>query len=166
MKHQQGAALVIVMGLLSAALLIGVASMQSALVDERLAGNFRAYVQTQMVEESLLVAATGHRHAAQRDALFTQLTQSLSIGDRYRLSSQQLATLVGENTLAALSSHLPFHETDEGTPPTASLAIDVKKLDGKRMAVTLSRDDQAGIQPLLVFAQAEAEPYWRLDGFH
>lgn len=52
MKHQQGAALVIVMVLLSGALMLGMSGMQSALIDERLAGNYRALVQANMNAES------------------------------------------------------------------------------------------------------------------
>lgn len=54
MKHQQGAALVIVMALLSGALMLGMSGMQSALIDERLAGNYRAAVQAQMNSDSLM----------------------------------------------------------------------------------------------------------------
>ena len=54
MKQQQGAALVIVMALLSGALMLGMSGMQSALIDERLAGNYRASVQSQMAGESFL----------------------------------------------------------------------------------------------------------------
>ena len=173
MKHQQGAALVIVMGLLSTALLVVVASMQSALVDERLAGNFRAYVQAQMVEESLLVAVAGHHHTAQRDALFTQLAGVLGSGDHYQLQEEQLAELLGAGTLELLSSYLPFaQEAADGNPQANSLAVDIKQLDSKRMAVTVSRHDQASIQSdtqsqaQLVFVQMDTEPRWQLSSFH
>ena len=52
MKHQQGAALVIVMALLSGALMLGMSGMQSALIDERLAGNYRAVILAQMAAET------------------------------------------------------------------------------------------------------------------
>lgn len=51
MKNQQGAALVIVMALLSGALLIGISGMNSALIDERLAGNYRSTALSQMNAE-------------------------------------------------------------------------------------------------------------------
>lgn len=51
MKNQQGAALVIVMALLSGALMIGISGMNSALIDERLAGNYRATALAQMSAE-------------------------------------------------------------------------------------------------------------------
>ncbi|WP_422102992.1 pilus assembly PilX family protein [Vreelandella sp.] len=55
--QQQGAALVIVMVLLASALVMAMMGMQTALVDERLAGNFRASTQAQMRAE--MAAATG-----------------------------------------------------------------------------------------------------------
>lgn len=50
-SQQQGAVLVVVMALLASALMIGVVSMQSALVDERLASNYRAATLAQMRAE-------------------------------------------------------------------------------------------------------------------
>lgn len=50
-SQQQGAALVVVMALLASALMIGVVSMQTALVDERLASNYRAATLAQMRAE-------------------------------------------------------------------------------------------------------------------
>ncbi|AJY49407.1 pilus assembly PilX family protein [Halomonas sp. KO116] len=49
MKRQKGAALVIVMALLSGALMLGMSGMQSALIDERLAGNYRASTQANIL---------------------------------------------------------------------------------------------------------------------
>jgi len=54
MKQQRGAALVIVMALLSGALMLGISGMQSALIDEQLAGNYRASVQAQMNSDSMM----------------------------------------------------------------------------------------------------------------
>lgn len=51
-SRQQGAALVIVMALLTGALLIGIAGMQSAVVNEHLAGNYRIVAQANMNAES------------------------------------------------------------------------------------------------------------------
>lgn len=48
---QQGAALVIVMALLAGALMLGVVGVQSALVEERLASNYRASTLAQMRAE-------------------------------------------------------------------------------------------------------------------
>ncbi|MCE8026977.1 DUF7305 domain-containing protein [Billgrantia aerodenitrificans] len=49
--RQQGAALVVVLSLLSMALLLGLSSMSGSLVNERLAGNYRAMAQAQMAAE-------------------------------------------------------------------------------------------------------------------
>jgi hypothetical protein len=51
MKPQKGAALVVVISLLSISLMVGLSSMQSSHVNERLAGNFRAQSQAQMAAE-------------------------------------------------------------------------------------------------------------------
>lgn len=58
MKQQQGAALVIVMALLAGALMLGMSGMQSGLIDERLAGNYRASVQAQMNAEEIAAILT------------------------------------------------------------------------------------------------------------
>ncbi|WP_404299050.1 PilX N-terminal domain-containing pilus assembly protein [Halomonas sp.] len=51
MKHQEGAALVVVMSLLTVSLMLGLSSMQSSQVDERLAGNYKAKSEAQMAAE-------------------------------------------------------------------------------------------------------------------
>ncbi len=50
--RQKGAALVIVMALLAGALLLGTAGMQSAIINEHLAGNYRLVAQANMNAES------------------------------------------------------------------------------------------------------------------
>lgn len=56
-RHQQGAALIIVLVLLSVSLVIGMSGMNAALVDERLAGNYRAASQAQMNSEKAVSQA-------------------------------------------------------------------------------------------------------------
>lgn len=56
-KQQRGAALVIVLALLTGALVVGVSGMQSSLIDERLAGNYRASAQAQMNAEQAAAQA-------------------------------------------------------------------------------------------------------------
>ncbi|WP_075879574.1 pilus assembly PilX family protein [Vreelandella massiliensis] len=53
MHQQQGAALVIVLALLAGSLMIGISGMNSALIDERLAGNYRAAALAQMAAEDV-----------------------------------------------------------------------------------------------------------------
>lgn len=57
MKKQRGAALIVVLALLAGALIVGVSGMQSSLIDERLAGNYRASAQAQMNAEQTVAAA-------------------------------------------------------------------------------------------------------------
>lgn len=57
MQRQRGVALVVVLALLVGAVMIGVSTMQSSLVDERLAGNYRMAAQAQMNAEKAASAA-------------------------------------------------------------------------------------------------------------
>lgn len=52
MHKQKGAALVVVLALLAGAMIVGVSGMQGSLINERLAGNYRASVLAQMAAES------------------------------------------------------------------------------------------------------------------
>lgn len=83
MKQQQGAALVIVMALLAGALMLGMSGMQSALIDERLAGNYRASTQARMNAE---IAAA---NALDDDAL-TFFTSTYSLSDLIVLDWDEL----------------------------------------------------------------------------
>lgn len=51
MKHQKGAALIVVLSLLVVSLMLGLSSMQSSQIDERLAGNYKSSSQAQMNSE-------------------------------------------------------------------------------------------------------------------
>lgn len=53
MKNQQGAALIVVLSMLTASLMLGLTSMQSSMIDERLAGNYKAAAQAQMAAEHM-----------------------------------------------------------------------------------------------------------------
>ncbi|MFQ3789948.1 PilX N-terminal domain-containing pilus assembly protein [Halomonas sp. A29] len=59
MHQQHGAALVVVLSLLTLSLMLGLSGYQSALVDERLAGNYRAATEAQMGAEHAVSAAWG-----------------------------------------------------------------------------------------------------------
>ncbi|WP_458525943.1 pilus assembly PilX family protein [Onishia taeanensis] len=50
-SNQRGAALIVVLSMLTASLMLGLTSMQSSMIDERLAGNFKAAAQAQMNAE-------------------------------------------------------------------------------------------------------------------
>ncbi|HAO02869.1 MAG TPA: hypothetical protein DCQ42_14380 [Halomonas sp.] len=66
-KQQKGAALFVVMALLSASMVVGMSAMQSSLVDERLAGNFRSSVQAQMTAENTLASLVNPVNTASRN---------------------------------------------------------------------------------------------------
>ncbi|WP_445003561.1 pilus assembly PilX family protein [Halomonas mongoliensis] len=51
MNNQKGAALIVVLSLLTVSLMVGLSSIQSSQIDERLAGNYRAQSQVQMGAE-------------------------------------------------------------------------------------------------------------------
>lgn len=65
MDKQKGAALIVVMSLLAISLMIGLMSMQSSQVDERLAGNYRAAAGVQMAAE--MAAAQGWKDRENHD---------------------------------------------------------------------------------------------------
>lgn len=67
MKQQRGAALVIVLALLTGALVVGISGMQSSLIDERLAGNYRASTQAQMNAE-IAAASVLDRQSIKKDS--------------------------------------------------------------------------------------------------
>ena len=52
MKHQKGAVLIVVLSLLTVSLMVGLSSMQSSQIDERLAGNYRAQAEALMNAET------------------------------------------------------------------------------------------------------------------
>ncbi|APX94543.1 hypothetical protein BWR19_17310 [Halomonas sp. 1513] len=52
MKKQKGAALIVVLSLLVVSLMLGLSSMQSSQIDERLAGNYRVQTEAQMNAEA------------------------------------------------------------------------------------------------------------------
>ncbi|WP_158409634.1 PilX N-terminal domain-containing pilus assembly protein [Halomonas sp. KM-1] len=51
MKQQRGAALVVVLSMLAMSLMLGLSGMQSSLIEERLAGNYKATADAQMAAE-------------------------------------------------------------------------------------------------------------------
>ncbi|MGM0784543.1 MAG: pilus assembly PilX family protein [Pseudomonadota bacterium] len=57
MNKQQGAALVVVLSMLTMSLMLGLSGMQSSLVEERLSGNYKAATEAQMAAEKAVSAA-------------------------------------------------------------------------------------------------------------
>src|SRR5690554_3078206 len=60
MKSQKGAALIVVLSLLTISLMVGLSSMQSSQIDERLAGNYKLQAQAEMNSESTAVSMLSH----------------------------------------------------------------------------------------------------------
>ena len=90
MRKQQGAALMVVLALLVASLMLGLSSVQLALIDERLAGNYKAAAQAQMGAEH---AASHAFLALESDTEFNAKDPSgLSWEGFYNLSSAYLGT--------------------------------------------------------------------------
>ncbi|MBE0465072.1 MAG: pilus assembly PilX family protein [Halomonadaceae bacterium] len=171
MKHQQGAALVVVMAMLSAALLLGVASMQSALIDERLAGNFRASVQAQMVDEGLLTSLADSQHVDKRDAFLNSITtgaQALGTGEIYRLQPEEQDVLLDRGVFKTFLSHLAVGgDTAKHDLLAEDIAIDIKKLSNDRVSITARRRGQAPYDSSVTqlrFHKTDAEPQWQLAG--
>tara|TARA_B100000678_G_scaffold230757_1_gene199275 strand:- start:1974 stop:3575 length:1602 start_codon:yes stop_codon:yes gene_type:complete len=59
MVQQKGAALIVVLSMLTASLMLGLSSMQSSLIDERLAGNYKSASQAQMNAEKAVAELLG-----------------------------------------------------------------------------------------------------------
>ncbi|WP_081786024.1 pilus assembly PilX family protein [Halomonas sp. BC04] len=59
MENQKGAALVVVLSMLTMSLMLGLSGMQSSLIDERLAGNYKAASEAQMGAERAASAGWG-----------------------------------------------------------------------------------------------------------
>lgn len=75
--NQQGAALVIVMALLAGSMTLGLSGMQTALVDERLAGNYRASTLAQMAAESGAIARSEQSPSGESDSSCEELKESI-----------------------------------------------------------------------------------------
>lgn len=109
MKQQQGAALVIVMAFLSGTLMLGMSSMQSALIDESLAGNYRASTQANMTAESTLVALTN----IDKEKLYSLLDKTKSEKSGSLLEGKEVEDLLGKDALEVFFRQLLPSNYDE-----------------------------------------------------
>ncbi|HAA45213.1 MAG: hypothetical protein XD36_2464 [Halomonas sp. 54_146] len=102
---QQGAALVIVMALLSGALMIGISGMNSALIDERLAGNYRAVALAQMNAERAVSQAIQEFYEGQRASELSwtkpPLTSMDEVGDIFDDTENDPSWCEGSNNRCA-----------------------------------------------------------------
>lgn len=99
---QQGAALVIVMALLAGALMLGMSGMQSALIDERLAGNYRASVQSQMSGERFLAGVISDDNSENLTEFLTNSLDNIEDGETKALNRSELIALSGNDGGAEL----------------------------------------------------------------
>lgn len=148
MKQQQGAALVIVMALLSGALMLGMSGMQSALIDERLAGNYRASVQAQMTAETLLAAMASDENLAAREKYLTECVEygcdSLQSTDITKLLSSDILnelvdSLIPKELKDSPESKEQFDEIRSHL--LENLVIDLE-VDKENQTVTITARDQ------------------------
>ena len=100
-KQQKGAALFVVMALLSASMVVGMSTMQSSLVDERLAGNFRSSVQAQMTSENTLSSLVNPVNTASRNDFLGQLVANPQLLEETegKLTGDEIAQLLQAGTL-------------------------------------------------------------------
>ncbi|WP_404471816.1 hypothetical protein LG301_14230 [Vreelandella venusta] len=117
-KQQKGAALFVVMALLSASMVVGMSAMQSSLVDERLAGNFRSSVQAQMTAENTLSSLVNPVNTANRNDFLAELVADPELlkETEGKLTGDAIAQLLQSGTLDQfIEDLLPanFDELDE-----------------------------------------------------
>ena len=140
MKNQQGSALVIVMALLSGALMLGMSGMQSALIDERLAGNFRAFVRDEMNAEDIQSALYDNENA--RNNALDEIAASLKPGDEI---DEEVNDILGRDVLRSFVDDLLPENYDELSESQQTEILDslidcmglsFKRLSGSHVAVT------------------------------
>lgn len=117
-KQQKGAALFVVMALLSASMVVGMSTMQSSLVDERLAGNFRSSVQAKMTAENTLSSLVNPVNTANRNDFLGQLVANPQLLEETegKLTGDAIAPLLQAGMLDQfIEDLLPanFDELDE-----------------------------------------------------
>lgn len=112
-KQQKGAALFVVMALLSASMVVGMSTMQSSLVDERLAGNFRSSVQAQMTAENTLSSLVNPVNTASRNEYLGSLIADPELSEK-PLEGEEIDQLLQDDTLRQfVEDLLPAVNVDE-----------------------------------------------------
>ncbi|MGM0544711.1 MAG: pilus assembly PilX family protein [Pseudomonadota bacterium] len=146
MKNQQGAALVIVMALLAGAMTLGLSGMQTALVDERLASNYRASTQAQMTSENVLAALASDENKATRE---NYLEERLEKGSGV-LKGSEIAELIKNGTLDELvNGLLPANYEDLEEEEKKALVEELQanlelefEVDGQNNTITITSSDR------------------------
>ncbi|WP_304524903.1 PilX N-terminal domain-containing pilus assembly protein [Halomonas sp. I5-271120] len=109
MPKQRGAALIVVLSMLTASLMLGLVSMQSSMIDERLAGNYKAAAQAQMGAEK---AASAGWQELDGDSSFVSKSHSdiegMSWGDFVDDSNFGDASDSGDNCASQVACHYRY----------------------------------------------------------
>lgn len=170
MKQQQGAALVIVMALLSGALMLGMSGMQSALIDERLAGNYRASVQAQMTAENTTSSLADLQNSDRRNEYLSSLINSdefSTIGDIKNLRGSEVEALLRDGALDGFfkqllpSNYDELSEDDKNTIRNAlveNFVLRFERLENNQIAISALDDGlrrNARGQSSLIYALGE-----------
>lgn len=124
MKQQRGAALVIVLALLTGALVVGVSGMQSSLIDERLAGNYRASAQAQMNAEqaaALALVQSYNESDAQRN--WDNLKENYSVNSVEDVKKLRYVDVDGENLTG--KENCDFTSTDKAKDECFHFPLDI-----------------------------------------
>ncbi|MBD3897937.1 hypothetical protein IEI94_18935 [Halomonas sp. ML-15] len=107
MKKQKGAALIVVLSLLVVALMVGLSSMQSSHIDERLAGNYRAQSLAQMGAEKAAAVGWGNFNNNDSWEKLSDLTSS-------DLASLSWAELEGDDDLCESPVSCYYRYVEDG----------------------------------------------------
>ncbi|KPQ21909.1 DUF7305 domain-containing protein [Halomonas sp. HL-93] len=167
---QQGAALVIVMALLAGAMTLGLSGMQTALVDERLAGNYRASTQAQMTAENTLSALVDPDNTTRRNEYLNDLlanNELVSVGQTKSLRGREVEALLEEGALDDFFKQLlPNNYEELSSEDQAEIhgtlvenfVLEFERLEGDQIAITALDDglrQSARGQSRLVYALGE-----------
>lgn len=105
MKQQSGAALVVVLSMLAGSLMLGLSGVQSSLIDERLAGNYKAATEAQMGAEKAISAGWGENGSEVSVSDF-DATRTLAEVEAYSWSE---FTALGDVSANACSGNIACH---------------------------------------------------------
>ncbi|RCV89392.1 pilus assembly PilX family protein [Billgrantia montanilacus] len=126
---QQGAALIMVLVLMTSSLMLGLSAMQGSLINERLAGNYRATAQAQMAAESAAVELSNYLLQLQTTpSNVTSVLATLPFHDGLLASQSDWAPCRGElrweadavsplNLTSGRARLLPCRDEDNGDAP-------------------------------------------------
>ncbi len=128
--QEQGAALVIVMALLASALMIGVAGVQSALVEERLASNYRAAALAQMrAEIAASQAVASFQELAWEDSVLFSVNDDKTV--RWEDIVTHPAAVLGSDCLHNSCLYIPVERDGQAWVMALGAVIAADSEDGE-----------------------------------